>query len=230
MNGVRDFQSVQGPSDPFLRRNEVEGYQPVSRIGEIVMNSFVDAYEFSNAADMLTQKQISGNVGAGDEIVEHKPHFHEWASVLPGMICLARKNKTTVFRQYQAAETAVPVVACAAGLKKTDEIQYYFAGIARSKSVRMPDDGMGPTTDEFFTVSLGGMATILNNSGNPVHAGDLIEWTFLSDMQTGNPSKRMKSGPRRFAIKTATVSSDKIIGRALSFAKNGESLDILIKQ
>jgi hypothetical protein len=38
--GKRDFQSVQGPSDPFLRSSEIEGYQPVSRIGEIVMNSF----------------------------------------------------------------------------------------------------------------------------------------------------------------------------------------------
>ena len=38
---IRDrFQSVQGPADSRLRHTELEGYQPVSRIGEIVINSF----------------------------------------------------------------------------------------------------------------------------------------------------------------------------------------------
>jgi hypothetical protein len=61
------------------------------------------------------------------------------------MVCLARKKKTAVFRQYVAAETAVPVIACAACLPKEDEKNYFFAGIARSKSVRTPDDGIGVT-------------------------------------------------------------------------------------
>ena len=34
------FQGVQGPSDPMLKNNAVEGYQPVSRIGEVVINAF----------------------------------------------------------------------------------------------------------------------------------------------------------------------------------------------
>lgn len=38
--GASMFQSYIGPSDPLLRRSEVEGYQPVSRIGEIVVNAF----------------------------------------------------------------------------------------------------------------------------------------------------------------------------------------------
>jgi len=37
---VRDFQSFAGPGDRDLKMTEVEGYQPVSRIGEVVMNSF----------------------------------------------------------------------------------------------------------------------------------------------------------------------------------------------
>ena len=94
--------------------------------------------------------------------------FHEWATVQPGMICIARKKKTAVFRQYVAAETAVPVIVCAACLPKADEKNYFFAGVARSKSVRSPDDGIGPTVDEFFTVSIGGMATLLNTSGGPM--------------------------------------------------------------
>lgn len=92
------------------------------------------------------------DAGGGTVAIEFKPHFHEWATVQPGMICLARKKKTAVFRQYVAAETAVPVIACAACLPKEDEKNYFFAGVARSKSVRTPDDGIGPNTDEFFTV------------------------------------------------------------------------------
>ena len=40
---------------------------------------------------------------------EHKPHFHEWATALPGMICVSRKARNSTFRNYVAAETATPV-------------------------------------------------------------------------------------------------------------------------
>ena len=33
-------QSYQGPTDPALRSNAVEGYTQVSRIGESVINAF----------------------------------------------------------------------------------------------------------------------------------------------------------------------------------------------
>lgn len=166
---------------------------------------------------------------AGETIVEHKPHFHEWATVREGMICLARRKRTAVFRQYVAAETAVPVIACAAGIKTTSEKDFFFAGVARTKSVRTIDDGVGPSVDEFFTVSIGGMVTVLNNSGMPIHPGDLIEWCLFTKRGT-HTGKRQKQGPRRIGITIASVSSPKIIGRALSFAKDGESLDILLKQ
>jgi len=134
--------------------------------------SAVDAYEFSALEyGVLNKGQLMGDpaVANNADPVEYKPHFHEWATVQPGMICLARKKKTAVFRQYIAAETAVPVIACAACLPKDDEKNYFFAGVARSKSVRTPDDGIGPNVDEFFTVSIGGMATILNTSGGPIY-------------------------------------------------------------
>lgn len=35
-----DFQSYAGPGDRNLPMGEVQGYQPVSRIGEVVMNAF----------------------------------------------------------------------------------------------------------------------------------------------------------------------------------------------
>lgn len=145
---------------------------------------------------------------------------------------MARKKKTAVFRQYVAAETAVPVIACAACLQKDDEPCFFFAGVARSPSVRSPDDGLGPTTDEFFTVSIGGMATLLNTSGGALYPGDLIEWSFTtSGMQkNGALNSRSKNEPRRIGVQVASVSSSKIIGRALSFAKSGESFDVLLKQ
>jgi len=231
-NMMVDFQSYAGPGDKGLRNTELEGYQPVSRIGEVVMNAFVDSYEFTALAhDALRADQLRGDPTANvnSAIVEYKPHFHEWATVQPGMVCIARKKRTAVFRQYVAAETAVPVIACAACLPAADEKNYFFAGVARSKSVRDPDDGCGPKTDEFFTVSIGGMVTMLNNSGEPIHPGDLVEWCFFSPKGT-HDGKRQKQGPRRIGITIASVSSPKVIGRALSFAKAGESIDVLLKQ
>jgi hypothetical protein len=178
---------------------------------------------------------MTGNSNPGNDnrynVVEYKPMFHEWATVQPGMICIARKKKTAVFRQYVAAETAVPVIACAACLPLAQEKDYFFAGVARSKSVRGPDDGVGPSVDEFFTVAIGGMVTVLNTSGTQIHPGDLVEWCFISPRATqGHTQKRLKTGPRRVGIKVASVSSPKVIGRALSFAKSGETMDLLLKQ
>ena len=202
----------------------------------------VDSYEFSSLPDVLSSSQVKpfdkGVGNTDDKTAEFKPMFHEWATVQPGMITLARKKKTAVFRQYVAAETAVPVIACAACIPVAQEKDYFFAGVARSKSIRTPDDGVGPTTDEFFTVSLGGMVTVLNNSGQPLHAGDLVEWCFINPKASEGDgvgaqrqiAKRQKAGPRRFGIKIASVSSPKVIGRALSFAKSGEPIDILLKQ
>lgn len=229
-NAMVDFQSYAGPGDKGLRNTELEGYQPVSRIGETVMNSFIDPYEFTTLDDAINQKQLSGT-GAGaanDPMVEFKPHFHEWATVQPGMICLSRKKRTAVFRQFVAAETAAPVIACAACLPAYKEKDFFFAGVARSKSVREADDGIGPKVDEFFTVSIGGMVTVLNTSGQPIHPGDLVEWCFYSPKGT-HDGKRSRQGPRRIGITIASVSSPKIIGRAISFAKAGEQLDLLLK-
>lgn len=231
-----------GPGDKNLASNDsITGNQPVSRIGEVVLNAWVDPYEFSTLAhDSLNATQLHGGIeimtrdilnetdlANSTAAVEHKPMFHEWATVHPGLICVSRKKKTAAFRQYAAAETAVPVIACAACLPKEDEKNYFFAGIARSKSVRTPDDGLGPNVDEFFTVSIGGMQNILNTSNGPIYPGDLIEWTFANGATAGE--KRSRSGPRRIAINVASVSSPKIIGKALSFAKRGEAFDILIR-
>ena len=142
------FQSLQGPTDSRLEHTTLDGYQPVSRIGEVVINAFVDAHEYAALKPSLKRVEIdpaatignetenaSAPPGAPDggygapgiaanaylnEIVEHKPHFHEWASVTPGMICLSRKARNATFRNYVAAETATPVIGCAACLPTED--------------------------------------------------------------------------------------------------------------
>lgn len=191
-------------------------------------------YEFTGLPEAIDKAQMM-HAGSGDyplaggDNMEFKPHYHEWASVLPGMITVSKKNKT--HSNHMAAETAVPVIACAACKSLKDENEYFFSGVARSKSVCLPDDGIGPRTDELFTLSLGGMVTVLNTSGGVVHAGDLVGWTFLNIRGRASNAKRAKTGPRRIAITTEEVgpSSDKIIGRALSFAKSGEPVDILLR-
>lgn len=240
------FQSYIGPSDPLLPRSEVEGYQPVSRIGEVVVNAFVDAHEFALLDDHISFQQMTNKapnaadaaeVAHAKAVVEYKPPFHEWASALPGMIALSRKKRSTNFRSYTAAETAAPVIVASACQKKEDENSFFFSGIVRSKSVRVPDDGRGATTDEYFTLSIGGMATILNNSDESIFPGDMLEWTFLSDTTASysnsvKTAKRSKTlSPRRVGVKQcADVNqSNRVIGRALSYGKKGESIDILIR-
>lgn len=266
----RQFQSTQGPTDPGLRHSEIEGYQPVSRIGEIVINSFIDAYEFAALPTHVTHGELMGltqvtpeeekelgdlvTAAAGkpeekqlkakyakmqtDKVdfvgatnIEQKPHFHEWATVLPGMICVSRKARNSTFRNYVAAETATPVIGCCGCLKYQEESNFYFAGVCRSKTVRPMDDGVGPSVDEFFTIAIGGMVTMLNNSGTSVFPGDMLEWTFYNEggNRKTSSSHRAKADPRRISVRMATATSERVIGRCLSFAKPNETFDLLLK-
>ena len=59
------FQSVQGPADSRLRHSELEGYQPVSRIGEVVINSFVDSYEFAQLPEAVKAEKLDGGAAGG---------------------------------------------------------------------------------------------------------------------------------------------------------------------
>ena len=73
-NSTVDFQSYAGPGDKALRNDEIRGYQPVSRIGEVVVNSFVDSYEFASIPASLEAGELVGDPAVGREIVEFKPH------------------------------------------------------------------------------------------------------------------------------------------------------------
>ena len=86
-NGMVDFQAYAGPGDRGLRSSEVEGYQPVSRIGEVVMNSFVDAYEFTTLKGGDRPGLNGGHAAPTTRPGRFgQPMFHEWATVQPGMI------------------------------------------------------------------------------------------------------------------------------------------------
>jgi hypothetical protein len=233
-----NFQVIGGPADKRLRHDEVSGYQPVSRIGEVVINAFIDPNEYQQlGAANLTYADL-GLAGDGGG-KETQPHFHEWATVLPGMICISRSNRTALYRNNLSAETAVPCIASATGIilnnrtsgnENNYEGDFFFAGVARSKSIREYDDGLGPSTDEYFTLSIGGMATVLNTSSQHIMPGQAVNWTVATDPSSGaknNMLSRKSAGPRRIGIVgTDDFSGSRIIGRALSFAKPGESLDV----
>lgn len=246
------FQSVQGPTDPsFVNNNAIEGYQPVSRIGEIVINAFVDDNEYNELKPHLYAGEICGTAlydangqviesppnaylgnNNGRGIVETKPHFHEWATATPGMIAVGRRARNASFVRYTAAETASAVIVSAACQPKIMEDQFFFAGITRSKVIRPIDDGHGPSTDEYFTLSIGGLVTMLNNSSESLWQGDWVAWTFYSEDggSTDNIKKRKTSAPRRIGIEIADPLSDRTIGKVMSFAKPGETFDLLLRQ
>jgi hypothetical protein len=235
-----NFQVVGGPSDKRLRHDEVSGYQPVSRIGEVVINAFVDPNEFHQLGTVNMTFTELGLTGGGTER-EAQPHFHEWATVLPGMICISRSNRTDLYRNNLSAETSVPCVASAKGIivgnrpnntPNTNwnyESDFFFAGVARSKSIREYDDGLGPSTDEYFTLSIGGMATVLNTSSDPITPGAAVSWSAGTDPSSKKVSiiANKNAGPRRVGITGGNdFSGPRVIGRALSFAKPGDSLDV----
>ena len=113
------LQSYQGPSDPMLRSSAVEGYTQVSRVGEQVVNCFVDSYEFGVVPDTFSQAELEGGaykdgdafkkptgaalaspgddvlIAATQKVVEYKPHFYEWATATTGMLTVARKQRST---------------------------------------------------------------------------------------------------------------------------------------
>ena len=234
------LQSYQGPSDRALRSNAVEGYSQVSRVGEVLINAFVDSYEFASLPAQFTTGELSGKSFKQDDTYVHlegtpdennrfkeaRPHFYEWATAYTGMIAVQRKQRNN-YRSNVAAETSAPVIVCAAGKGPIQEFDFQFAGVVRSNSVRTIDDGMGPTVDEYFTLTIGGPQTILNNCHTNIYPGDQISWTFYSeDKKLANRDRSRSNGPRRIGVKPCGYHDENIIGRALTFAKPGQMFDV----
>lgn len=228
MTSTLPMQAFVGPSDTGLPRSEIEGYQPVSRIGEVVINSFIDSQEY------IRLQADGGAENQPGHMPEPVPHYHEWAAVLPGMVCLMRKRRHESFQNRVAAETAVPVISCVA-CQGTDQSankeDWLFAGVARSKSVPPIDDGNGPSHDEYFTLTIGGMAVVLNTSQDHIFPGDYVEWAFCTDdVAVNNNYRNVRKGPRRVGVKPTPVPTRNTFAKAQSHASPKEPLDVLIYQ
>lgn len=229
-----DVIGAIGPGSDLLPNNNIEGYQPVSRNGEVTQNAFIDGFQWNTIIDKK-RSMTSGNEGDAERFDvtnlagEEKPAFHEWASVQPGFLCVFQKNRSTRYRHHASAETACPVIACAQLLSNQNNDMYQFAGVARSKSIRDYDDqANGMKRDEFFTLHIGGPVTILNNGSDVIQQGDAVEWTFMDNRQSSSMPKRQKVGPRRIQVRKAKNSHRRVFGKALGYAKRGEPLDVLV--
>jgi hypothetical protein len=228
-----DVISAIGPGSDLLPNNTVDGYQPVSRNGEVTQNAFIDGFQWNTIIDKT-------RTGGADEHAaerfddarlngEQPPAFHEWASVQPGFICVFQKHRSTRYRHHASAETATPVIACAQLLSAQNNSMYQFAGICRSKSIRDYDDvANGMKRDEFFTLHIGGPVTLLNNGSDVIQQGDAVEWTFMDTREVSTMPKRQKVGPRRIQVRKAKSSHRRVFGKALGYAKRGEPLDVLV--
>ena len=224
-----------GPGDPTLRSNALEGYRPIRGPGEVVLNSFVDANQYKEVRTLVssagyelaatTRDGTRGNVIASEVI----PPFHEWASATEGMVCIEKKARDAVYSKYVSAQMAVPVVVCASGLGHDQLDNYRFAGIARSRSIRHANDGIGPMVDEMFTVAIGGLVTVLNNSSTYICVGDEVEWFFIEDGV--NNRKRSQSDCRHIGTKKYKIGSprSRIYGVAKRSANPGHSFDVLLR-
>lgn len=212
----------------------------VSRAGEITQNAFVDAYVFnqlegsSEESDKAKTGQEGGKYRRSTDAI---PRFEEWATVHPGEICVQKKFDESRYRISMAAETSAPVIACAQCMPEAANAEFFFSGIARSTSVRPYDDGRGPKVDEFFTLAVGGMCTILNNGRDAIRAGDVVEWTFDDDwyMPTAANHFRKHKGPRRILVRaiyssTGTHTNNRAFGVAKSQANRGDRFDVLLTQ
>lgn len=78
-DGGIDFTSTKGPGDDALPQNEISGYSLVSRIGEVVINAFVDTHEWSLLKETVSSSDVVLNVagGAGADHFETRPAFAE---------------------------------------------------------------------------------------------------------------------------------------------------------
>lgn len=222
-----DVSSAIGPGSDLLPNSEIDNYAPVSRNGEVTQNALIDAHLYN---EVISKELKDVNIGTGIED-ERAPEFHQFASVDPGVVCLYKKNRAFNHGRSIGAESAVPVLGMAQCYSVRQNQLYGFAGICRSKNIRDYDDvANGMKGDEYFTLAIGGPATILNNGCDVIQIGDAVEWTF-QDLRTSKSKKSQigkKAGPRRVQVRTAKGSRQRVFGRALSFARKDERFDVLI--
>lgn len=248
-----DPRSAVGPASNFRQQGFTDGYNPPSRNGERTVNAFVCANEFNNIvkgsgnmwrfpSDLskldntqklkaMAAKAFGGRQESYEQMInEDVPPFNEWASVQVGTVAVMARSRTVTYKNAIGAQTSIPVITCAQKLGTFDNHLFRFAGVTRTDSKRPYDDGRGPTMDEYFTLTIGGIVQMANNGNGQINQGDLLEWTFFDDSEDApiQLPKRRKMGPRTIVIRPAKASNARVFGRALSDAMPGDLLDVYI--
>jgi hypothetical protein len=228
-----DITGSLHPGSQELPRDAMHSYQPVTRAGEVINNAFVNT-SLWNTLEAANERDTTKSIGGGNTKYARPgdpvPTFPEWATVHPGEICVQQRYDNQHHRFSIAAETASPVIACAQCMPEVANNEFFFAGIARSKSVRPYDDGRGPKVDEYFTLTIGGLATILNNGKDAIMPGEVVEWTFDDPYYNTNG---INKGPRRIIVRSITSqwgthSNVRAFGIAKTQANRNERFDVLL--
>lgn len=216
--------SAYGPASANNAGSFTDGYTLPSRNGEQIQTAFID--------NLVYQKCTAGNVQGHAQLdTETQAEEHLWATIQPGYICVSEKQRSHNYRFSVAGETAAPVVACAQCLSEYDNADFAFAGIARSANrVSYDDIKNGPTRDENFTITIGGLVTLYNNSNDTIRCGDPIEWTFFDDSDgPKHPKNAKNAGPRRIVVrKVQSANTSRVFGTAKSYAARGQHFDALV--
>ena len=240
------------PGSQGLKESFVQGYQPYSRIGEVVVNAFIDPAEYTALPErpltsdemkcdspsdlMLLRRFYELNIltpAADAAYLDQKPDLQSFCNVLPGQVCVQRKGSNTHWKSTLVAETAAAVITCAAGMPKALESEFSFAGISRSPSVKT-DDSMPSYPTEPFTLAVGGIVTVLNTGTTRFSPGDGCAWTFEPLLSPGAQqvtiNKRQKIGPRLIQIVRVPpgCSHPRQFGVSKSAARPGEHFDVLL--
>ena len=210
---MMDVYRSMDPGSDMFSHNVLEGHQPYNRTGEIIATAFADRVAYQN------QMQ--------NALADNKVAFHHWATVTPGVICL---HKNTSSRSRSALdEHAMAVVTSADNLDPSaaNHENYTIAGVVRSKSTT---DEMSQRS-ELFTLTIGGVVTVVNTNDKALYPGDGVAWTFKKDQFPGSVSSQ--SGvPKRIQIEKvvttpATQSNEsRKFGVVMRFSKPGEPVDV----
>lgn len=203
------------PMSTRYSSNVLEGHQPYSRVGEVICHAYADKQSWQKVKDT-------------------KSHFHEWASVVPGHICLI-DTKTKSSGRMLLNSTAVAVVTSADGYEKEEENWDHlrWAGVCRSKSTTEQNS----ERSELFTLAMRGVVAVVNSSGTNLYPGDTVYWTV-----DAKPSKAVAAlvheGPTRFTIARYDDLSDgeakdkqrhRVFGTVMQMCHKNMPCDILLK-
>ena len=207
-----DVVRHMNPGSDGYAHNVLEGHQPYSRVGEVVCHAYADKQTFNS----LNKLQKTGTI-----------HFHDYATVVPGHICLINTTLKSSGRM-SLQDTAIPVVTAA--LEQTDKEdadKYVWAGVCRSKS----NSEKNSTRNEVFTIAKRGVVTVVNSTGAALFPGERIAWTFDKPApNNGNPSIPRRVGIRKILKSDTDEIKSRQFASVVNFAAKNDVVGVLLKE